>query len=274
MPNHITNEILVIGGTKKQRADFIRKVTNKHGHIDFDKIIRMPKSMMIDESGEVENLTAAMLGKPSRFCSGKVESTKEVIEKIRERGEKASYIKKVKIHAQLRIKNMENYGYHSWYDWSVDKWGTKWNAYSVEMPVDELKRRIKRGFQYRETHVKAYGKRVFKKRLYRHAASGGDLAIRFETAWSSPTPVIKQMARMFPYLDFHIRYADEDTGSNCGHYRIKGGEIISIDVALPWKEQSIEDNRKWTEFSLNLRYPGCQPHDFGYDENWNYIEKQ
>lgn len=54
MPNHVTNEIRVIGGTNKQRLAFIRSITNKRGNIDFNNISRMPKSLMIDESSWVE----------------------------------------------------------------------------------------------------------------------------------------------------------------------------------------------------------------------------
>ncbi len=49
MPNHITNEIRVIGGTNKQRLDFIRAITNKKGLIDFNTICRRPKSIEMEE---------------------------------------------------------------------------------------------------------------------------------------------------------------------------------------------------------------------------------
>lgn len=274
MPNHITNEIRVIGGSNKQRVEFIRSITNKYGRIDFNNITRMPKSMLIDECSDVENLASALLRKPAgRFFFGEIEDPKEVIQKLRERGANSSYIKKTKAHAILRVKNMQQHGYWSWYDWSRDKWGTKWNAYSVEMPVQEVKQRIKRGYRYRETYVKAYGKRVFKKRLARHAESGAELVIRFETAWSSPAPIFEKMAKRFPHLEFHILYADEDTGSNCGQYHIKGNSIYLCDIAPKWGDQTPEDKRKWTEFAFNLNDPDRNPRDWGYDENWNYIDE-
>lgn len=43
MPNHVTNEIRVVGGTNKQRLAFIRAITNKFGLIDFNNICKRPK---------------------------------------------------------------------------------------------------------------------------------------------------------------------------------------------------------------------------------------
>jgi hypothetical protein len=273
MPNHVTNEVRVVGGTNKERAAFIRSITDKFGRIDFNNITRMPKSMHIDESGDVEMMASAIAGKPmADFYFGDVMTVPEVTEKLRQRGSKASHIKKVIHHAQLRVSNKERYGFYSWYDWSRVKWGTKWNAYDVEMPVPAVKERVKHGHRYRKTHVTAYAKRLFKKRLKRHAESGAELLIRFDTAWASPDPIFEEMAKRFPHLEFHIRYADEDTGSNCGQYHIKGDNIHSSDIAPSWGDQSPDERRKWTEFAFRLTRPNVDPKEYGYNENWEYIE--
>ncbi|WP_238641245.1 hypothetical protein [Citrobacter amalonaticus] len=131
MPNHVTNEIRVIGGTNKQRLAFIRSITNKRGNIDFNNISRMPKSLMIDESSWVEKLASAIAGEHmGRFAFEEIESPSAVIEMMRKHGSTDKYIKKVKQHAMMRIENKCRYGFYSWYDWSCAKWGTKWNAYS------------------------------------------------------------------------------------------------------------------------------------------------
>ncbi|ORM72401.1 hypothetical protein HA48_14695 [Pantoea wallisii] len=274
MPNHITNEVTVIGGTNKERAAFIRSVTNKYGRIDFNNITRMPKSMHIDESSDVEMMASAIAGKPmADFYFGDVMDIAEVTEKLRLRGSKSSYIKKVIQQAHLRVDNKSRYGFYSWYDWSRMKWGTKWNAYDVEMPIPEVKERVKLGYRHRKTHVTAYAKRLFKKRLNRHAESGAELQIRFDTAWASPDPIFEEMAKSFPHLEFQIRYADEDTGSNCGQYHIKGDLIHSSDIAPRWGDQSPDEKRKWTEFAFKLTRPDVDPKEYGYNENWEYIEE-
>lgn len=96
MPNHVTNEIHVIGGTNKQRLAFIRTITNKRGNIDFNNISRMPKSLMIDESSWVEKLASAIAGEHmGRFAFEEIESPSAVIEMMRKHGSTDKYIKRL-----------------------------------------------------------------------------------------------------------------------------------------------------------------------------------
>ena len=66
-----------------------------------------------------------------------------------------------------------------WYKWNCDHWGTKWNAYDAYIITG-----------------KSYIKFIF------------------NTAWSTPQPVIEQL-KLLRY-NFNLKYADEDLGSNCG----------------------------------------------------------
>lgn len=73
----------------------------------------------------------------------------------------------------------------NWYDWSVNHWGTKWNACeaSITSFVD------------------------------------GELAyaiISFDTAWSAPIPIFEAVKEQYPDFYISVRYADEDIGNNCG----------------------------------------------------------
>jgi hypothetical protein len=88
----------------------------------------------------------------------------------------------------MAIENLETYGCKDWYSWSIQYWGTKWNAYDC---------------------------------------NNGDYGtISFDTAWSTPFPVMQKLARMFPELSFEVKFADEDLGSNCGKYTFENGELI------------------------------------------------
>lgn len=73
-----------------------------------------------------------------------------------------------------------------WYRWNVDNWGTKWNAYSQDLHVDE-------GW------------------------------VKFETAWSHPFPVVFELSKRFPDDVIDVEFADEDLGYNVGVYKVKGG---------------------------------------------------
>lgn len=80
----------------------------------------------------------------------------------------------------------EKYGASNWYDWRCDNWGTKWNA-SDAVLID-------------------------------------DNTIEFDTAWSTPEPVIKAISEKFK-TRVVVRYADEDIGYNCGEYEYSNGEL-------------------------------------------------
>jgi hypothetical protein len=72
-----------------------------------------------------------------------------------------------------------------WYDWCLENWGTKWEV--------------------NETYEDEEG------------------WVCFETAWSTPEPVIQSLSLKYPTLSFEVEYADEDLGINCGRFIIKDG---------------------------------------------------
>lgn len=95
----------------------------------------------------------------------------------------------------LGTKERAKYGKNNWYNWSIDHWGTKWNAYSIE---------IEKGLTCKKPYVK----------------------ISFQTAWSSVPKIIQKISKMFPELS--IKYAYSDDGSNfCGWEKYKGGVLLS-----------------------------------------------
>lgn len=99
----------------------------------------------------------------------------------------------------LGQEQKEKYGKDNWYDWSIEKWGTKWNSWNL-------------------FYSTMYDKDAFE----------------FQTAWNCPIPVIKQMSKMFPDIEFDIKYSDEDISSrNHGHFIIKDGEVedLTEDIA-------------------------------------------
>ncbi|MCM1220978.1 MAG: hypothetical protein NC548_41480, partial [Lachnospiraceae bacterium] len=76
----------------------------------------------------------------------------------------------------------------TWYDWCCENWGTKWNAYCDTVIDDDR--------------------------------------ISFETAWSTPLPILKKLSETYPDLEIEHWWADEDVGCNVGHAIYKGGKII------------------------------------------------
>jgi hypothetical protein len=75
----------------------------------------------------------------------------------------------------LGKEEREKYGENNWYDWSIENWGTKWNAYETQINYDGEE----------------------------------ELEIEFETAWDTPRPIIKKLSQMFPKLRFWGGYIHE-----------------------------------------------------------------
>ena len=73
------------------------------------------------------------------------------------------------------------YGKNNWYDWNIANWGTKWGAYSSYLDV--------------ENNI-----------------------IFFDTAWSSPIPVLDALAKLCyeHNVSFSGAWADENRGYNIG----------------------------------------------------------
>lgn len=81
-----------------------------------------------------------------------------------------------------------------WRPWSIENWGTKWNAYSTSIEPRE----------------------------------NGLTELRFDTAWSHPYPAIEALSKKFPSVAIQVSYADEDLGHNLGKYSIQNGERTEL----------------------------------------------
>ncbi len=146
MPNHITNILFVSGDTgdvnrfsaavyrmeKMTEKTWNHEVGDEVPVFDFGGTVPFPK--------ELEGTTS---GSPNAIPE-----------------------KEKKKHDEL----MRKYGAVNWYDWSIQHWGTKWNAYDVE-PVEQ-------------------------------DPNGATLKFRFNTAWSPPVAWLVETAKLYPSLKF------------------------------------------------------------------------
>ena len=117
----------------------------------------------------------------------------------------------------LGPKERAKYGRDNWYDWSYANWGTKWDAC--------------------ESNVQGS-------------------TVTFETAWSCPEPVLRELAKKVGGL--LVFYADEDIGSNCGAFFVKkNGEMVEVGMEYVFAEVirygiDIEDRECISEFDWIL----------------------
>lgn len=113
---------------------------------------------------------------------------------------------------KLMVKNFLDTGYMHDMEFNREVWGTKWNACD--------------GFINKNEEVE------------------------FDTAWSTPEPLMIKLSEKFPEDRIEVHYADEDIGYNCGYYVLQNGKVI-VDVNRDDLNNNEEDGS--VKFALNLK---------------------
>ena len=144
MPNHTTNEVLIETNTNEEQEILALQILKndlgiKDGQFDFNGIIPMPKE--IRKGAEIST---------EDFLDGKEIKDYELV--------MGKYVPK---DSGIRDMLVIKYGSDNWYDWSCAWWGTKWNAYEVEICQDDE----------------------------------SILQVDFLTAWDSPRGVVKKLSK-------------------------------------------------------------------------------
>lgn len=162
MPNWTSNRIYIEGDKADIRA-FLEAVKWEDELFDFNRIIPMPELVKNTGTG-------------SRKIDGQNVDAWYIIK--RQHQDFPGQKEKVRRFTPEEQAELASIGHADWYGWSVQNWGTKWNACRVEIDDSTIER--------------------------------GYIEILFETAWSAPEPVFRKMIRMFPKLTFDCRWRYED----------------------------------------------------------------
>jgi len=244
MPNDITT-ILNIEDAGGVPLDAIReKFVNAKGQVDFDVVLPRPECLRDFEphSGIISRAQAALglLPDPNKLNGDDIKSLTGRLELSNALRDVTTPARPEDIPLIARaIQNYAECGYTYWYDWCSAVWGTKWNCYGQPEgghPEDAT-------------------------------------TFEFQTAWRHPEDLIRLISERLPGVTLSVRYADEDTGSNCGQYRIRSGEPFDTDIAPRWDDQTDADKRRWTEFAFRINHgEDADPAAYGYDENWVYSD--
>lgn len=135
-------------------------------------------------------------------------------------------------------------GYKDWYFWSIEKWGTKWNAKkpTVDRP------------------------------------DPGRIIYTFSTAWSPPEPVLRALSAKFPGLEFDW-HVDEEGGfivrERCVWKGVdpavgKTAEFLYYDrPPAHVSEQWNEEYQAWLDAG---KPEGKEPQDLPYECTWKLIK--
>lgn len=201
MPNHVEN-IITLKGDEQRIREMLEAIQNDElglGTVDFNKIIPMPESLNIESGSRTDRGLKAYSDFIDVYVFGRnADDALNAIKNIPKESEDAFLKRRTDIEAdewalgKTAWNNIQKYGFPTWYEWSINNWGTKWNVYGYEKGLD-------------------------------YSASGN---LHFQTAWSAPHPVIQKLAQMYPEISFEHEWADEDIGHNCGRYSYTGGERI------------------------------------------------
>ena len=98
------------------------------------------------------------------------------------------------------LRAMSFQGNDNWYNWSVDNWDTKWDAYDVSILTNVPPQSVN----------------------FINPKSKSIAQIRFQTAWSPVPKVVARLSEMFPNVLIKYSYLDEG-GSFCGVEYFKKG---------------------------------------------------
>lgn len=205
MPNHVANNIKFKGEPKRIR-ELLEAIKDNEigiGSIDFNKIIPMPQELDIQSGSEttkglkayrdfVDVLTFDGANKDIDLLN--IPEEKENIF-LKQRTDISEEVWKL---GRQAYRNILQYGHPTWYEWSINNWGTKWNAYDC-VEYDQEPKEIEEIF--------------------------------LNTAWSAPHPILDKLASMYPDIEIEHEWADEDFGRNLGRRIFKDGK--EYDLYIP-----------------------------------------
>jgi hypothetical protein len=172
MPNHVRNHV------RSDQMDQISPLlVNDKGEVDFNLAVPMPEGMVDIAEGSTLWTFRAAMGHPRPY-EGR--TPEQILEALREL---------TPPDLQMCAKAygiFKETGYWSWYDWSYDKWGTKWNAYDCQVHIE-------------------------------------DGEVIFDTAWGTPEAFFQALAAKLPVgVDFSVQWTDE--GGPAGYDVYEGGQ--------------------------------------------------
>jgi hypothetical protein len=236
MPNHIRNILFVTGITKEQMDKIRNHVKLDNNDFAIQAFYPMPEALIKTSS-------------PVKIVS------QEEFDRITEKNKNVEEgWKTYPLTKSMQKDLIEEYEYDNWYDWRIAHWGTKWEAYYSEILYDyyHLDEIITSNVEILEHfNVEAkdanlnreqliikslllssnYEYKVLARTLHHYKDfpsfklnENNTLMYKFETAWNTPYLALKRLSSASPDIQFHVVYADEDMGANCGFYTLLNGE--------------------------------------------------
>lgn len=243
MPNHVKNILEYSGplAQVQQMRTFVKHqqviedgTPGEEVPFSFQEIIRMPESLNIEAGSRTDDALCYYLAlvqdtlKPDEKAAlenarkrygFRREQYRPMTPEERRRFEDRITLKEqaeaMKDGATL-LHNLSHYQAATWYDWRIENWGTKWDAYD----------RTSEEWDNGNTGTGNY---------------------TFNTAWTPPVPVIRRLATIFPDITFTWKWADEDYGHNLGEARFSSGTVLRRQIEEGTKEALAFAREVWDD---------------------------
>lgn len=194
MPNWCSCSLSITG---TDRDKVLESIAGKSSAFDFNKVIPMPPQLRI-EKGTMSDLgTGIVKGDITKWLSYqwvKDAGIKDAKGLAKGYGTTLARLKRL---GRQCFSNIKKYGAPTWYEWSIQNWGTKWPARDAEVS-DYMSRKV----------------------------------VTFWTAWDPPMPLIQKLAETWPTCSFTLDYdEDEDyDGTDCRCAVFKNGVMVEHSV--------------------------------------------
>lgn len=186
MPNHVANVITLEG--KASAIDAARAfLINASDELDFNLLVPMPERLRETSAMRSfwHDVFDVQLREGDSAARAKVEAAAKDWEwlqsALKDASDPLEYARTLPEYENwaAQRKNVEEYGYATWYDWANAEWGTKWNAY--DQSCDQ---------------------------------SARSLRLQFNTAWSPPAPWYEALLAAVQPLGVRVRGWCHDEGWN------------------------------------------------------------
>lgn len=235
MPNWIRNIVTVEAPNAERLKEFRNLVESEENVFEFNRIIPMPETMNIVTDSLSSEPIAIYLEHLKHYDPDGYDNLPE---NIRRKYRMTDDIRQVYARALRETKsnglvldcrthplsaqdyvdygrtyltNLMKYGAVSWYDWSVNNWGTKWDSCEAWIATEA------------DNHMEYV----------------------FDTAWAPPRGIYEELNRRFPDFKFTVQYADEDALScHCGTMTFEG-DHQSEDCPVSEHESLIVSCEVW-----------------------------
>ena len=220
MPNHVYNKLT---GPKKVLEKYLTD-----GKFDFRKILPIPKHAKEPELpweiyDELRNLNDTQKSK--------------IINELKTTGFLSTQKKTTELTGKTLKETIDFLKYNTMtqYDWKVNNWGTKWNAYNQSIEVD--------GTIWVEQHISSEEVIMINTKKQTET-TGTEMTINFSTAWSPPYDIIHLVSKKEKCV-LQYEWIEEQGAACLGKETIESGIVIDCYKPDPWSKEAYELMFEW-----------------------------